>query len=153
MPCWRRLPKSMSASIDRTLATAYDPDANRAPKLFNDQESLADFAASDQERKDRLTTRDQNRSVEYFAARARSGFYASPKDHRTMLALDVFRRFAERDREAARIWPGKLRRVSQSDVHSILAGIPSQRMSPVTREFTLKLLMINQRRLLECLPS
>jgi len=31
---------------------------------------------------------------------------ASPKDGKTMLALDAFRRFAGRDLEAARIWLG-----------------------------------------------
>jgi hypothetical protein len=67
--------------------------------------------------------------------------------------VDVFKRFADRDREAARIWLGNLAQISQIAVDAILAEIPPQRMSPVTREFTLKLLMINQRRLLESLES
>ena len=91
--------------------------------------------------------------MEHFAGRARSGFYASPKDGKTMLALEVFRQFAARDREAARIWLGKLAAISQAAVGAILTEIPPQRMSPVTREFTLKLLMTNQRRLLEILES
>ena len=101
--------------------------------------------------KSRLETRDKNRTVEHFAGKARSGFYATPKEDKTMFAIDVFRRFAERDIAAARIWLGKLREVRQNAVDAILAEVPPQRMSPVTREFTLELLTINQRRLLESL--
>ena len=68
-----------------------------------------------------------------------------------MFALDAFRRFAERDITAARIWLGKLGEISEIAVDAILAEVPPQRMSPVTREFTLELVTINQRRLLESL--
>lgn len=95
------------------------------------------------------TSADKNRTVEHFAGKARSGFYATPKDAKTMLALDVFRRFAERDVAAARIWLGKLQELSKNAVDAILAEVPPERMSPVTRDLTLQLLMINQRRLLE----
>lgn len=106
---------------------------------------------TDEDRKSRLETRDKNRTVEHFAGKARSGFYATPKDDKTMLALDVFQKFAERDVAAARIWLGKLAGISQNVLDAILAEVPPQRMSPVTRAFTLELLMINQRRLLESL--
>jgi hypothetical protein len=119
------------------LTPTYDHGASLARNL------------TDQERKSRLQTRDKNRTVEHFAGKARSGFYATPKDDKTMFALDVFRCFGERDIGAARIWLGKLNEVRQNAVDAILAEVPPQRMSPVTREFTLELLTINQRRLLE----
>lgn len=106
---------------------------------------------TDEDRKWRLETRDKNRTVEHFAGKARSGFYATPKDDKTMFALDVFRRFGEREIAAAKIWLGKLGEIGQNGVDAILAEVPPQRMSPVTREFTLELLTINQRRLLESL--
>jgi len=56
---------------------------------------------------------------------------------------------AERDTPAAGIWLGKLAGIRQDEVDAILAEVPPQRMSPVTRQFTLELLTINQRRLLE----
>lgn len=121
------------------LSPTYDHGASLARNL------------TDEDRKSRLGTRDKNRTIENFAGKARSGFYATPKDDKTMFALDVFRRFAERDMVAARIWLGKLGEIRQSVVDAILAEIPPQRMSPVTREFTLELLMINQHRLLESL--
>jgi len=131
-------------------ATWLDPEARLAP-TFDHGASLA-RNLTDEERKERLTTRDQNRSVEFFAARARSAFYVTPNDGRTLSALEAFQRFAGKDVKAARIWLGKLAEISQVAVDAILAEIPPQRMSPVAREFTSKLLMINQRRLLESAP-
>jgi hypothetical protein len=121
------------------LSPTYDHGASLARNL------------TDEDRKSRLETRDKNRTVEHFAWKARSGFYATPKDDKTMFALDVFRCFGERDIAAARIWLGKLSEISQKAMDAILVEVPPQRMSPVTRAFTLELLMINQRRLLESL--
>ena len=59
--------------------------------------------------------------------------------------------FAERDIAAARIRLGKFSEIRQNTMDAILAEVPPQRMSPVTREFTLERLTINQRRLLESL--
>jgi hypothetical protein len=121
------------------LSPTYDHGASLARNL------------TDEDRKSRLETRDKNRTVEHFCGKARSGFYATPKNDKTMFALDAFRRFAERDIAAARIWLGKLGEISEIAVNTILAEVPPQRMSPITRAFTLELLMINQRRLLESL--
>jgi hypothetical protein len=131
-------------------ATWLNPEIRLAP-TFDHGASLA-RNLTDEEGKERLTTRDQNRSVEFFAARARSAFYVTPNDGKTLSALEAFQRFAEKDCGAARIWLGKLEEISQVAVDAILAEIPPQRMSPVAREFTSKLLMINQRRLLESAP-
>jgi hypothetical protein len=84
---------------------------------------------TDHERKSRLNTRDKNRTVEHFAGKARSGFYCTPGDAKTMFALDAFREFAERDAAAARIWLGKLREIGHDVVDAILAEVPPQRMS------------------------
>ena len=104
---------------------------------------------TDEERKERLHTRDRNRTIESYCGRARSGFYSATQKEKTVLAIDVFRSFAERAPQAARIWLSRLADIAPVAVDAILAEIPPQRMSPVTREFTLKLLMTNQRRLLQ----
>lgn len=121
------------------LSPTYDHGASLARNL------------TDEERKARLETRDKTRSIEHFAGKARSGFYATPKGSKTMFAVDAFKNFAERDEAPARIWLGKLNGISQNMVEAILAEVPPQRMSPVTRAFTHKLLMINQCRLLKSL--
>lgn len=131
-------------------ATWLAPEIRLAP-TFDHGASLA-RNLSDEERKERLTTRDQNRSIEFFATRARSAFYVTPNDSKTLSALEAFQRFAQKDSGAARIWLGKLEEISEVAVNTILDNIPPRRMSPVARQFTSKLLMINQRRLLECAP-
>jgi hypothetical protein len=119
-----------------SLAPTYDHGASLARNL------------TDEERKTRLQTRDQNQSVEHFAARARSGFYHAKQDKKTLPTLDVFQHFAQLDPVAAKIWLAKLAGIGSDVVDAILAEVPPQRMSPITRQFTSALLSINQRRLL-----
>ena len=121
----------------RSLAPTYDHGSSLARNLLDD------------ERKDRLQTRDKNRTVKFFAARARSGFYAPAGGGKTMFALDVFRWFADRQPVAARIWLGQLNATGSDVVDAILAEIPPERMSPTTKEFTQRLLAINREKLLE----
>jgi hypothetical protein len=53
------------------------------------------------------------------------------------------------DRESARIWLARLAEIGEVEVQSILGQVPSERMSQVAKDFTLKLLMINRSKLLE----
>jgi hypothetical protein len=118
------------------LAPTYDHGASLARNL------------TDEERKARLQTRDQHQNVEHFAARARSGFFETIQAKKTMFTLDVFRHFAHLEPAAAKIWLERLGGIGSHVVDAILAEVPPQRMSPITRQFTLALLSINQRRLL-----
>lgn len=121
----------------KRLAPTYDHGAALARNL------------SDEERKERLATRDVGRALPRFADRARSGFYGASNDSRTLAAFDVFQSFAVMDAIAARIWLDKLASITPDAVTSLVSWIPSPRMSPVTQRFTLELLAHNQRRLLE----
>jgi hypothetical protein len=121
----------------KRLAPTYDHGAALARNL------------SDEERKDRLETRDAGRGLSHFARRARSGFYAGPGETRTLLLGDAFRAFASLDGVAARIWLDKLAAVPLDAVAAIVSRIPSQRMSPITQRFTLELLRCNQLCLVE----
>lgn len=118
------------------LAPTYDHGSSLARNL------------TDEDRKDRLQTSDKNRTVEYFAGKARSGFFKNRQDKKTMFTLDVFRHFAQLEPGAAKIWLEKLNDIGSDVVDGILAQVPLQRMTPITRQFTLELLNINQRRLL-----
>jgi hypothetical protein len=119
-----------------SLAPTYDHGASLARNL------------TDEERKARLLTRDKKQSVDHFATRARSGFFRAVGDKKTMFTLDVFHHFAHLEPGAAKIWLEKLRGIGSAVVDAILAEVPPQRMSPITRQFTSALLSINQRRLL-----
>jgi hypothetical protein len=121
----------------KRLAPTYDHGASLARNL------------SDEERKDRLETRDTGRGLPHFAQRARSGFHAGTGGAKTLLLHEAFRAFAARDAVAARIWLDKLAAVPLDAVAAIVSQIPSQRMSPITQRFTLELLRCNQQRLLE----
>ncbi len=119
------------------LAPTFDHGASLARNL------------SDEERKDRLESRDSGRRLPNFAARARSAFYASPADARVMTTLDAFSGFAAIDPAAGRVWLNRLAAVAQDEIRLIVQEVPPARMSEIAHRFTQELLVENQRRLLE----
>jgi hypothetical protein len=124
-----------------------DGEILRLAPTFDHGASLA-RNLKDSKRQTHLNTRDKNQSVEHFAGKARSGFFKDGQDEKTMLTIDVFRHFAQLDPGGARIWLETLARVESDVVDAILAEVPPNRMSTITRQFTSALLGINQRRLL-----
>src|SRR5260370_30212352 len=78
------------------LAPTYDHGASLARQI------------TDEERKERLETTDRNRSVAYFAQKARSAFYADPSDDHALLTWDAFSAFARLSVEAASAWLNRL---------------------------------------------
>jgi hypothetical protein len=103
----------------------------------------------DSEREERLTTRDRNRTVASFAKRGRSAFYSSSEDARPLELRAAFRLFAQKVPDAAKAWLDRLEAVNQSEIWDILERVPSERMSDICKQFTIELLLTNQRRLLE----
>lgn len=104
---------------------------------------------SDEERHERLTSRDQRRRVPYFAARARSALFATPTAAKPLATLDAWRAFAARVPGDAAIWRERLAAVEPVAVEAVVDQIPPDRMSAVCRRFTLDLLSENRRRLLQ----
>ena len=49
----------------------------------------------------------------------------------------------------AGIWKTRLSMIQMDTIKGILDNIPPSRMSPIAKEFTLKLLSVNQQRILE----
>lgn len=104
---------------------------------------------NDDEREERLVTKDRNRSVAAFAARGRSAFYATVHDTRPLGLLDAFRAFADHAPQAGETWRKRLQCIDQNEITAILHRVPEHRMSKVCQEFTLALLLTNKQRLLE----
>jgi hypothetical protein len=102
---------------------------------------------SDQERNERLTTKDRNRTVEAFAAKARSAFYGEPSAGRALGTVDAFRAFASQAPPAKAAWLDRLTVVQPGPVTHIIDAIPDKRMSGIAKQFTLKLLLVNRQRL------
>lgn len=103
---------------------------------------------SDEERHERLTSRDERRRVPYFAGRARSAMFATATAAKPLSTLATWQAFAARVPGDAAIWRDRLAAVEPFTVEAVLDQIPPDRMSAVCRRFTLDLLAENKRRLL-----
>lgn len=103
----------------------------------------------DEERHERLTSRDERRRVPHFAARARSALFGSPTDAKPLGTLAAWQAFAVRVPEAAAIWRNRLAAIELAAAEAVVDQIAPDRMSAVCRRFTLQLLAENRRRLLQ----
>jgi len=117
------------------LAPTYDHGAGFARNL------------TDAERKGRLETRDKNRTLQAFAARARSAFYVDAAATRPLGTLEAFSAFAEFAPEAKKAWLGRMAEIEDNAVCGIMDEVPDERMSRICKEFTLQLLKENRTRL------
>lgn len=103
---------------------------------------------TDDERSERISTRDKNRTVENYVTRAKSACYADVSSEKPMGTLDCFTAFAAYSTEAAKVWMDRLRNADRGCVCEIVDRVPATRMSPLAKQFTLKLLQANQQRIL-----
>jgi hypothetical protein len=103
---------------------------------------------TDEDRQARLASKDFHRSVQYFSTRALSEFFP-PEGAKPLPVIDAFRNFSAFAPDEANSWLAALRELSKDRFEEILANIPEERMSMVTKAFTLELLTTNQNRLLE----
>jgi hypothetical protein len=120
---------------------------SRLAPSFDHGASLA-RNVTDEERADRLRSKDTRRQIPYFCQRARSSFYRSEEDTRPLSTMDAFADFARRTADAARIWLSQLSGVTRDEIRAIIEEVPSERMSPVAKEFTFQLMVVNGERLL-----
>ncbi|NOT00077.1 MAG: hypothetical protein HOP29_05575 [Phycisphaerales bacterium] len=104
---------------------------------------------TDAERLERLSTKDCNRTVAAFVRRASSALYADVHASKPMGTFAAFAAFAENAPAATDAWLERLEAVDEPVVQRVLSGVPGHRMSPVAKEFTLRLLMENRSRLLQ----
>jgi hypothetical protein len=125
---------------------ALQSDRLRLAPTFDHGASLA-RNLTEEEKNNRLRTKDANYTVRRFAEKARSAFYATGSD-KPLTTLEAFKAFAGFSAPAARLWLERLAATPRDEVVSIIDEVPPMRMSGVTKEFTLELLMVNQERLL-----
>jgi hypothetical protein len=123
-----------SASLH--LAPTFDHGASLARNL------------TDEERAERLSSRDRGRQIPAFVRRARSAFYADPSQSKPLTTVQAWEAFSRKTPQAAIIWLERLRAIKAQAVQEVLDQVPPQRMSQICREFTRQLLLENQRRLL-----
>lgn len=118
------------------LAPSFDHGASMARNL------------SDEERAERMASRDHARQMPAFARRARSAFYADPSQSKTLHTLAAWQAFSHHAPAATTIWLNRLGAVEAAMIRSLIDQVPLGRMSQRSRDFTQMLLIENQRRLL-----
>lgn len=127
---------------------ALQDDKLRLAPTFDHGASLA-RNLEDAERKDRLETRDRNRTVAHFARRAQTRFYSNENSPQPLGTLEAFLAFRQLAPAGADKWLARLATVGLDTIKQVLSEVPNKRMSNITKKFTLELLLENQRRLLE----
>lgn len=123
-------------------------DTARLAPTFDHGAALA-RNLTDKEREERLNTKDRNRTIAAFARRGRSAFYRTLDDARPMGLLDAFAHFAKEVPRAGQAWLDRLQSVDPDQVRAIIERVPLERMSDVSKRFTMELLETNRQRLRE----
>ena len=105
----------------------------------------------DDEKRERLTTKDKNRTVEAYvnSSKACSAIYANETDAKPLTLLKAFQAASSQNPQASKIWLEKLENVTIDVVREVFERIPEERISELSKEFAIKMLEINRQRLLE----
>jgi hypothetical protein len=114
-----------------------------------DHASSLGWNETDAARTERLTTKDSRRNVERYVERARSAFFSTPTSDNPMSTLDVFKEASKVRPEAAKAWLERLSQITDNDVKAIFDQIPNDRISEAARNFAMKMLELNQKRLFQ----
>jgi hypothetical protein len=106
----------------------------------------------DEERMRRLQTRDMGSSVEHYVERARSAFFANPTAHRPLTTINAFVEATKIAKPGAEYWLQRLEAINDNMYQAIIDRVPAEEMSIPAREFALRILQVNQDRLLGINP-
>lgn len=125
------------ASLDGSLylAPSYDHGASLACRL------------SKKERKGRLITQDKGYQIEHFAQKATSAFYGD--GGRLLKTYKLAELCIQKYPQESLFWIEKIRDLTQENFLSVVDVLEDSWMSPIEKEFTLKLLQTNQKYLAE----
>lgn len=96
----------------------------------------------------RLDGKDRGHTVDQYAARARSAFYARPADAKPLSPLDAFRAAAHLRPEAGLFWLARLGNLGQDAVENIVDAVPRELISDLARRFALAVIAWSRSRLL-----
>jgi len=125
-------------AVDRfVLAPSYDHASSLGHNL------------QDSERADRLVSKDRNRTVEAYAAKARSALFRSEADKKPASTDEAFALATVSCRKAGRYWLNRLREISDDAATDIVNRVPDGLLSPHGKRFAVQLLRANRARLLK----
>ncbi|WP_227986314.1 hypothetical protein [Salinivibrio sp. VYel1] len=103
----------------------------------------------DQERHERLTTKDINRGVGKFVRRARSELFKLKTDKKPLFTNEAFFHAVDKRARTKDYWLGKLASINDDDIFDIFNRIPAEVISELAKEFSFKMVIENKKRLLE----
>lgn len=130
-----------------SLVVTRDRAVHLAPSY--DHASSLGANETDENREDRMRTRDEGRSVERYVERATSAFYPPPASGtKPMFTIEAFREAGAVRPHAARAWLRRLEQVRPEHIEQTFEQVPAQRISPLAAEFAHRMLEINRKRLL-----
>jgi hypothetical protein len=103
---------------------------------------------SDHERHERLTTRDRNRTVARYLARAESRFYRAAGEPKPLSPHAAFLEAAKTRPLAARAWLTVLKGIADEQFQQVVQEVPAARITPEARAFAAEVLSLNRQSLL-----
>jgi hypothetical protein len=103
---------------------------------------------TDENRIERLNTKDAGYSINSYVMKARSGFFENLTSQKTMSTLDAFYECAKANPRAGQYWLDRLYAINTNDFWDILHNVPDDFISSAAREFANAMLCINRIRLL-----
>ncbi|MFJ5358977.1 hypothetical protein [Pectobacterium sp. CHL-2024] len=122
---------------ERFLCPTYDHAASLGREML------------DEERDERLKTKDINRQIPCFVSKARSQLFKVKTDRKALLTLEAFQQAVE-GRDAARShWLGKLSALSEESIAEVFDQVPASCITDCTRKFATLMVIENRRRLLQ----
>jgi len=124
------------ASGSQYLSPTYDHAASLGRELL------------DEERAERLSTRDANRTVKAFVGKAKSEFFRMKTDRKPLLTIDAFYEAVEKRSVAKKHWLMKLNALEENMIVNICESVPSELISSEAVDFAVKMVLENKRRLL-----
>lgn len=121
---------------------------NHLAPTFDHASSLGSHEKDD-DKEDRLRTKDKFRNVYSYVRKARSALYEKQTDERAMYTIDAFKKAASFKPTEARLWLNQLNEIQEDTIDDMLSKIPSELMSEISKNFAKRILGENKRRLLE----
>lgn len=130
-----------------SLVVVVSPERSISLAPTYDHASSLGRNESDENRRDRLATRDKRRSMERYVERARSAFYSTSPSRKPLTTLNAFWNAARMRPDAAKAWMERLANVTLQDTKTIFDNIPANWITDVAIEFAQKMLELNRARL------
>ncbi len=134
---WAVIVETKDGSAVFRLCPTYDHAASMGRELL------------DKERKERLKTKDKNRTIEQFVQKAQSQLYKFKVDKKPMKTVDAFVFSVQKYPKAKQHWLSKLNSLTETEIKKVFDRIPPDLLSEVGRLFAYQVVIENRKRLLK----